>query len=81
MDHRDLEIEMLFAPGCGAVESTRAMVAAVVADSGRAIAVRETVIKDSEQAKEARFLGSPSVRVHGTDIDPEATSRTEFGLK
>lgn len=80
MVHRNLEIEMLFAPGCGSVESTRAMVAAIVADSGRDIAVRETVVSEPGQAKDMRFLGSPSVRVNGTDIDPEALVRTDFGL-
>jgi hypothetical protein len=80
MNRRDLEIEMLFAPGCGAIESTRAMVAKAVADSGRDIAVKETVVADPAQAMALRFLGSPSVRVNGTDIDPEAASRAEFGL-
>jgi hypothetical protein len=33
------------------------------------------------QAEEERFLGSPSVRVEGVDIEPGAGERTDFGLK
>ena len=27
------------------------------------------------------FLGSPSVRINGVDVDPTAAGRTDFGLK
>lgn len=38
-------------------------------------------ISDEDQAQRERFLGSPTVRVNGRDIDPGATNRTDFGLK
>jgi hypothetical protein len=28
-----------------------------------------------------RFLGSPTVRVNGRDVDPDAVDRTDYGLK
>jgi len=32
-------------------------------------------------AERERFLGSPTVRVDGKDVDPTAGERTDFGLK
>jgi len=33
-----------------------------------------------DEAQRLRFLGSPSIRVNGVDIEPEARGRTDFGL-
>jgi hypothetical protein len=37
-------------------------------------------IDDIDKALEHRFLGSPTVRINGEDIDPAARTRTAFGL-
>lgn len=38
-------------------------------------------IDDDEAAQQARFLGSPTVRVDGRDVEPGAEGRGDFGLK
>jgi hypothetical protein len=38
-------------------------------------------VRDAEHAQRERFLGSPTIRVAGRDIDPAATHRTDYGLK
>lgn len=38
-------------------------------------------IETPEEADELRFLGSPSVRVDGRDIEPGAESRIDYGMK
>ena len=38
-------------------------------------------VRDAEHAQRERFLGSPTIRVDGRDIDPGATHRTDYGLK
>lgn len=35
----------------------------------------------TEQAEQARFLGSPTVRINGVDVDGSAVGRTDYGLK
>ena len=37
-------------------------------------------VSDLEAAERLRFLGSPTVRVHGRDIEPGADKRTDFAL-
>lgn len=46
---------------------------------GAAIDIRE--IADPESAVRERFLGSPTLRVDGVDVDPGAARRTDFGVK
>ena len=38
-------------------------------------------VPDDEHARTERFLGSPTIRIDGRDIDPGATERTDYGLK
>ena len=38
-------------------------------------------VESDEAAERERFLGSPTLRVNGKDVDPAAGGRTDFGLK
>ena len=35
---------------------------------------------DAETAEKLRFLGSPTVRIAGQDVEPDAEARTDFVL-
>lgn len=38
-------------------------------------------VQNDDEAMRLRFLGSPTVRVDGVDIDPSAENRDDFGLQ
>jgi hypothetical protein len=38
-------------------------------------------VLDDAAAEQQRFLGSPTLRVDGRDVEPGAELRTDFGLK
>ena len=38
-------------------------------------------IETREESEREHFLGSPTVRVDGVDVDPTANGREEFGLE
>lgn len=38
-------------------------------------------VASEEEAQRQRFLGSPTVRVNGVDVEPGAASRTDFGVQ
>lgn len=38
-------------------------------------------VETPEAAETERFLGSPTLRVDGVDVDPGAAERDDFGLK
>ncbi|MFA5026431.1 MAG: hypothetical protein WC713_01015 [Candidatus Methylomirabilota bacterium] len=44
------------------------------------IALERVLVETPEQARVLGFLGSPTVRVEGRDIEPEARDRQDFGL-
>jgi hypothetical protein len=38
-------------------------------------------IPDGDSAVKERFLGSPTVRLNGRDVDPAARQRDDYGMK
>ena len=73
-------IEVLFFAGCPNHEPTLALAREVVSELGLSVEIREVEVRDEADAQSRHFLGSPSVRVGGVDIEPGAAERTEFAL-
>jgi len=73
-------IEILYFDGCPNREPTVRLVREVLADLGLSAEVREVSVETVEAAEANRFIGSPSVRINGRDIEPEARNREDFGL-
>ena len=73
-------IEILYFEGCPNLGRTLELAREVVGELGLDAAIREVRVETPEEATSKRFIGSPSVRVNGEDIEPEARGRTEFAL-
>ncbi|MBE3031947.1 MAG: hypothetical protein IMZ74_01930 [Actinobacteria bacterium] len=73
-------VEILHAPDCPHLRETRTCLETVAVEEGVAISVRETLIETVEQAQRRRVPGSPTVRVEGHDVEPEAEALELFGL-
>jgi hypothetical protein len=73
-------IEIFYSDGCPHHAPALALVREVVAELGLAAEILEVRIETPEQAIEARFLGSPSIRVNGMDIEPEARGSEDFAI-
>ena len=73
-------IEALYFEGCPNHESAVALVREVLGELGLSTEIREIEVSSAEDAERLRFLGSPSIRVNGSDIEPGADERTEFSL-
>jgi hypothetical protein len=56
------------------------MVRRVAAELGLAPAVRLVEVSDAGAAERLRFLGSPTIRVDGRDIEPGAGGRGDYVL-
>jgi hypothetical protein len=72
-------VEILYFEGCPNHEQLLPTVQRLAERAGAEL--RQRRIETPEQAERERFLGSPTVRVNGRDIDPGATERTDYGLK
>ncbi|MBW2528634.1 MAG: hypothetical protein JRI23_30955 [Deltaproteobacteria bacterium] len=80
MPARAPTIEVLVTPGCASRESTMMMVAEVAAELAPAAEIAEVVVQTPADAQALRFLGSPSVRIDGRDVDATAADREDFAL-
>jgi len=72
-------IELLYFDGCPGQERLFPTLEQVAADCGGELRLRR--VETSEAAERERFLGSPTVRVNGVDVDPTAAERDDFGIK
>jgi hypothetical protein len=74
-------VELLYFDGCPNHEALLPRLRELVADAGISAHVELRRITDDEAAQRERFLGSPTVRVDGRDVEPGAESRTDYGMK
>jgi hypothetical protein len=76
-----VRVELLYFDGCPNYEGLRPRVERLLAELGRVEQLELVRIGTLEEADAQRFLGSPTVRVDGRDVEPGAGERTDFGLQ
>lgn len=74
-------VELLYFDGCPNYERLRPRLRALVEQLSPGAELTLQRVESLEQAEREGFLGSPSVRVDGVDVDPGASSRRDFGLQ
>ncbi len=75
-----LQIEVLYFEDCPNHRPTVESIRAIMHEEGCRADVREVLVPDVSTAERMKFLGSPTVRVNGIDIEPAARDRRDFGL-
>jgi hypothetical protein len=75
-----MTIEMLHTEACPNAAEYLPRLQQLVADAGVTESVRVRLISDPAEARRERFLGSPTVRIDGRDVDPSAEQRQDYGL-
>ena len=73
-------VEVLTFEGCPHAEPALELIKRVLADSGVGATVRRVDVPDAEAAAAQRFLGSPTIRVNGRDIEPGIAEREQYVL-
>ena len=76
-----MKIELLYFDDCPSHQSLLPRLRELVADAGITDEVRLRRVESEAAAVAERFLGSPTVRVDGVDVEPNADTRDDFGLK
>ncbi len=76
---RSAEVELLYFAGCPGAEALLPELRRIAESAGARFEAR--TVETVEAARRERFLGSPTVRVDGIDVDPSAEGRSDFGLK
>jgi hypothetical protein len=75
-----LKIEVLYFKQCPNHQPAIAQVRQTLSFEGIDIPVEEVEVTDAARAQELGFLGSPSIRVDGLDVEPEARGLQTFGF-
>ena len=76
-----MKIELLYFDGCPNHEVLLPRLREIVTDLGVPAEVELRRIGDDDAAQRERFLGSPTVRVDGRDIELGAERRVDFRMK
>jgi hypothetical protein len=74
-----MKLEILYFDGCPSHDRLLPSLRELAAERG--VELKSRKIETLEQAEQARFLGSPSVRINDVDVELGAEERTDFGLK
>ena len=75
-----MRIAVLYIADCPNHGPTVERVRKVLQSVGVRATVEQEAIRTEQDAQMWRFLGSPTVRVNGQDIEPEARSAQQFGF-
>jgi hypothetical protein len=75
---REMKIEVLYVPGCPNHKPAVEAVTSVLAAESVRTEVCDVPVHSKSEAQAFRFPGSPTVRVNGNDVEPDA--RLAFGL-
>lgn len=76
-----MKIELLYFDGCPSYAALQPRLRELLDREGVGDEIELRQVESLEAADDERFLGSPTVRVDGADVDPGASERRDFGLK
>jgi hypothetical protein len=74
-------VELLYFRGCPGHETLEPHLRALLRRRWPDTELQLRAVESEEEALRAGFLGSPTVRVDGRDVEPGADTRDDFGLK
>jgi len=76
-----MKIEVLYFDGCPSYPTAVGQVKQVLKEEGLDLSIESVPVETHEDALTHRFLGSPTIRVNGLDVEVQAREREDFGLK
>ena len=75
-----MKIEILYLDGCPNYAPALVRLRAVLLREGLPAEISEIVVKDESAAQALRFIGSPTIRVDGLDIEPASRNVEDTGF-
>lgn len=75
-----MKIEILYFDGCPNYQPTADRLRTILRTEGLPDEVSEIEVKDEPSARALKFIGSPTIRVNGLDIEPASRNVKETGF-
>jgi hypothetical protein len=75
-----MKIELLYFEGCPNHLPAMEMLREILDSLWRKDQIHQVEVHTQAEAEAIRFVGSPSIRINGSDIEPWARTAKDFGL-
>jgi len=75
-----MRVEILTFEGCPNARSATELVERIVGELRRDAVIERIDVPGPRDAERLRFLGSPTIRIDGRDVEPGADERTDYVL-
>ncbi len=75
-----MKVELLYFDGCPSHEAFLSRLRELLAEAEANVPVEQRRVESDAAARCERFLGSPTLRIDGVDVDPSAGDRIDYGL-
>ena len=75
-----MKIELLYFEGCPNHEPAMKILRQALDSLGRQDRIDEVQVSTQSEAEAIRFVGSPSIRINGSDVEPWARNAKVFAL-
>ena len=75
-----INVQVLFSDGCPHAPATIELINNVSTKLKLDVRLESIQVDDQKQAQEVNFLGSPTIRINGLDIDPSARTALFSGF-
>ena len=76
-----MKVEVFYFDGCPNHAALLPRLRELLSSAGASTDIELVRVEDTAIAERERFLGSPTVRIDGEDVEPGAGERSDFGLK
>jgi|tagenome__1003787_1003787.scaffolds.fasta_scaffold20482703_2 hypothetical protein len=76
-----VHVALLFIDDCPNREAVLPLLRRLIDEAGLQVPVTQQRVTSREEADRTKFLGSPTIRVDGVDIEPSAHERHDYGLQ
>src|SRR5215472_13342072 len=76
----NMKIEVLYFDGCPNHKPAVDRLQQLLREEGVSAELLEVKVSDASIAQEFGFLGSPSIRLNGLDVEPEARTARDYGM-
>lgn len=73
-------VEVLYFQGCPNHAPARELLRHILDERGIKAEIHDVEVTDDADAQSKEFLGSPSIRVDGVDVEPTADAAPRFGM-
>ena len=76
-----MEIELLYFEGCPYYQTALKYLEEIIKEKKLDVPVKMVKIKSDDGAVKHKFLGSPTIKINGQDIDPNAQEAEIFSMR